>query len=227
MAEKPKFGIVDYKAKKQLQITCSQYLYLYAISQMDGLEKFGFWCIAPNDYFADMLDMSVRGVQKMNKLLIHKGLIKKGSGSQKRATDKFKSTLLDTNKVHPSYEQSSPLSMNKVHPNHEQSSPYNNKISIVDNNKINNNSDFDLFWDQYHKITASKKGPKDAAFKHWKKLNKSDKAKAIEMIGPYSKTVSESKYIVFARTYLADKRFNDEYEATPTTTKKKTYFTGR
>ncbi len=122
MADKPKFGIVDYSAKKQLQITCSQYLYLYAISQMDGLEKFDFWCIATNDYFADMLDMSVRGVQKMNKVLIDKGLIRKGKGSQKRATDKFKSTLLEANKVHPQ---------------HEQSSPYNNKIRIddKDNNK--------------------------------------------------------------------------------------------
>jgi len=62
MAEKPKFGIVDYSAKKQLKITCSQYLYLYAISQMDSLEKYDFWCIATNDYFADMLDMSVRGL---------------------------------------------------------------------------------------------------------------------------------------------------------------------
>ena len=68
---------------------------------MDSLDKYNRWCVANNQYFADLLDISVRAVQKMSKLMIERGLLKKGKGTQKRVTDEFRLALLTTNKVHP------------------------------------------------------------------------------------------------------------------------------
>ena len=70
---------------------------------------------------------------------------------------------------------------------------------------------FDVFWDSYHEITKRTKTDKEAALKYWKKLKEAEKQKAIEMIHPYFNSLSDTKYCKKARTYLADKNFNDEY----------------
>jgi len=163
--EKQKFGIIDYNAKKTLKITCSQYLYLYAISKMDSLDKYDRWCIANNQYFADLLDISVRAVQKMSNTMVESGLLIKGKGSKKRVTDKFRLALLTTNKVHPKHEQSSPFTTNKVHPKHEQSSPNNNSISIEDKNKINKKDSLFLKWKTLFGALRSRKGVPEKRFK--------------------------------------------------------------
>jgi len=77
------------------------------------------------------------------------------------------------------------------------------------------------FWNEYHKITkTSKTGkPKQETFKHWKKLTNKEKHNAIATIQSYYNSVSDKKYLVIARTYLAKKRFNDEYETSDTTRK--------
>jgi hypothetical protein len=70
---------------------------------------------------------------------------------------------------------------------------------------------FDHFWDSYHEITKRTKTDKEAAQKYWKKLKEPEKEKAVEMIKPYFDSLSDTKYCKKARTYLADKNFNDEY----------------
>lgn len=70
---------------------------------------------------------------------------------------------------------------------------------------------FDYFWDSYHEITKRTKTDKEAAQKYWKKLKEPEKEKAVEMIKPYFNSLSDTKYCKKARTYLADKNFNDEY----------------
>jgi hypothetical protein len=80
---------------------------------------------------------------------------------------------------------------------------------------INDNKytvDFLFFWDKYHEITGLTKSAKAEAAKAWKKLNKTDQGKAVEMIKAYKGSVSDSKYIVFARTYLSKRRFEDEFK---------------
>jgi hypothetical protein len=71
---------------------------------------------------------------------------------------------------------------------------------------------FEEFWTKYHDVSKKPKTDKDAAEKYWKKLKKAEKLKAIENIEPYVDSVDNIKYVKKARTYLADKNFNDEFE---------------
>jgi len=86
---------------------------------------------------------------------------------------------------------------------------------IEDKKKI----EFSLFWDTYHKITGLKKTDQEAALKYWNRLKKSEQEKALLNCEPYWKSLSDKKYCKKARTYLADKNFNDELPTIPTTTK--------
>lgn len=81
-------------------------------------------------------------------------------------------------------------------------------VSVSVNDSVIN-KEFSLFWDTYHSIITKSKTDKEPALKHWKKLNVADRDKAIENIEPYSKT-NEHAYLKKARTYLADRAFDDE-----------------
>jgi len=71
---------------------------------------------------------------------------------------------------------------------------------------------FAEFWEAYHNITHLHKTDREAAFKHWKRLTKKERKLAIERIGDYFASVNDPRYCKKARTYLADKNFNDEYK---------------
>ena len=68
------------------------------------------------------------------------------------------------------------------------------------------------FWDKFHNITGKRKENREPAFKHWKKLTEKERAQALENISLYFKSLSDPKYCKMARTYLADKNFNDEFD---------------
>jgi hypothetical protein len=87
----------------------------------------------------------------------------------------------------------------------------NDSVSVNDNDNVINNKGFDLFWDQYHEITSMPKTDKEPALKHWKKLTDTERNLAIEKITDYYHSVENKKYVKKARTYLADKSFNDEH----------------
>ena len=70
---------------------------------------------------------------------------------------------------------------------------------------------FSLFWEHYHKTTKKPKESKESALKYWNKLSLEEQRKAYTSVLPFSKTQEESKFLVKARTYLSDKRFNDEF----------------
>lgn len=70
---------------------------------------------------------------------------------------------------------------------------------------------FENFWNKYHDTTKIQRTDKDAAFKYWKKLNKGERDKAVEMIYDYFNSLNDVRYCKKARTYLADKNFNDEF----------------
>lgn len=70
---------------------------------------------------------------------------------------------------------------------------------------------FEIFWEEYHTVTAKRREDKAPAFKHWKQLSYEEKVKAFRMIGEYSKTNENMNYLKKARTYIADKTFNDEF----------------
>lgn len=74
---------------------------------------------------------------------------------------------------------------------------------------------FNRFWEEYHRITGLPKTDKDAAFKYWKKLTKTERTQALARIDDYFHSLNNPKYCKKARTYLADKNFNDEYDDAP------------
>ena len=67
------------------------------------------------------------------------------------------------------------------------------------------------FWDLYHSISNKLKSDLQPSIKHWDKLTEIEKDKAKCNIKAYIDSVNDPKYIVKARTYLADKKFNDEF----------------
>jgi hypothetical protein len=90
--------------------------------------------------------------------------------------------------------------------------PTNNNVNKENNeNNVNKENSFDLFWNEFHKITSRNKTDKEPTKKHWIKLNQIEQQKAIDSIKKYFDSLSDKKYCKKARTYLADKNFNDEF----------------
>lgn len=81
---------------------------------------------------------------------------------------------------------------------------------------------FEDFWEHYHRITDKPKTDKEPAKKHWKKLTTIERTRALDVniITAYA-TNTDIRYRKKARTYLADKNFNDEYAITESWTKMK------
>ncbi len=131
------YSTVNFAKKKELGITAQQYLYLDSVRVLMSNPKYNGWAYASNAYYAEMFDMSVRGVQKMGKVLSEKGLLILGKGSLRKISQNAYEIMTyeqssPTNKVHPKHEQSSPQTRTKFTPKHEQSSPNNNKDSNKD-----------------------------------------------------------------------------------------------
>lgn len=89
----------------------------------------------------------------------------------------------------------------------------NVNVNVNKNVNVNDNKEkeFILFWDTYHNVTEKPKTDKDATLRYWKKLTESEMEKAMESIESYSDTQTDKQFLVKARTYLNDKRFNDEF----------------
>lgn len=78
------------------------------------------------------------------------------------------------------------------------------------------NENFELFWNHFHEHVKQPKSKKEPTLKHWNKLGLDEQRKAYASIKPYSesKHPNEHEYLSIARTYLADKLYNDEYDTT-------------
>ena len=87
----------------------------------------------------------------------------------------------------------------------------NNNINNTNNTNNKYTEDFEKFFDSYHTICNIPRTDKEAAFKHWRKLNESEKRLAIEKIKAYYNSVQNKQYLKKSRTYLSDKNFNDEF----------------
>ena len=85
-----------------------------------------------------------------------------------------------------------------------------NKTTKQLNNKTT--EDFNIFWDSFHEITGKRKTDKTPTFNYWKKLSEEERNLAMQNIKAYFDSVREKKYVKKARTYLADKNFNDEFK---------------
>ena len=88
------------------------------------------------------------------------------------------------------------------------------EIEVTEKWNVKENVDFEEFWQNYHVGTGKPRTDKEPARKHWNRLKPYEKIKAadIDIISNYCSN-TEFTYIKKARTYLADKNFNDEYEA--------------
>jgi len=91
---------------------------------------------------------------------------------------------------------------------------YRLKEAVKDPSKLDG---FDEFWTKYHEKTNKPKTDRDAAIKYWLKMTQKEKIAAIDNIGKYCLSVimqgGTLKYAKKARTYLADKNYNDEFES--------------
>lgn len=81
-----------------------------------------------------------------------------------------------------------------------------NVFNIADENVT-----FEQFWEKYHTTTGKPKTDRIPAEKHWNRLTKTKKKKAYDMIGAYFSSLDNPKYCKKARTYLADRNFEDEF----------------
>jgi hypothetical protein len=107
----------------------------------------------------------------------------------------------------------------------EKEQPSNNQVTTKEQPSNTYNKDntdkkkeevisFSLFWEPYHILTKLRKTDKVAAEKYWMKLNNEERQKAIDNIKPYYDSIDKKIYVKKARTYLADKNFNDEFTKT-------------
>lgn len=71
---------------------------------------------------------------------------------------------------------------------------------------------FEVFWDNYHKITGQQKRDIGGAKKYFDRLSPKEKKIANEKIKDYYNSLSEKKYCKMARRYLECKSFLDEFE---------------
>lgn len=95
---------------------------------------------------------------------------------------------------------------------------YEEEIEVESKLEIKPNNDFYIFWESYHDITGKPKTDKKRTSELWDKLTIEEKANAKKNIKPFADLFSDPKYRKKARTYLADKNFNDEFQ-TKTNTK--------
>lgn len=87
----------------------------------------------------------------------------------------------------------------------------NDTVTVNDN--VIKKESIKEFWNLYHLESNKPKSDLQPATKHWNRLTEVEKDKAICNIKPYIDSVNDPKYIVKARTYLADKKFNDEFQS--------------
>ena len=71
---------------------------------------------------------------------------------------------------------------------------------------------FLCFFETYHRLSGKPKTDQKAAYNHWQKMSKKDKQSAIDKIELYVDSISDSRYIKKARTYLRDKNYEDEFK---------------
>lgn len=211
--KKPPFGVVQFHLCKHFDIDPKEYLYLDQISNMQAGKRGK--CNAPNDYFADLLNMSTRGIQKMNNRLIEKGLLTKYKGTEKRATDKFVSAkngqVEDEQSAHD-HEQSSHQARTKFTPSNEQSSPNKELDKEVDKEHINGYTDeYENIWKAYGRV-----GNKMQGYRACKKLSKADTAALVASIPKYLKHLRETNSLAYQRhlaTYVNNRCWETDWEA--------------
>lgn len=73
------------------------------------------------------------------------------------------------------------------------------------------NEKFYLFWDQYHETTLLPKENIAKAQREWKKLSEKEQQLAIDRIEDYYYHLANTKFMLHACSYLANKAFLNEY----------------
>lgn len=130
-----RYTTIIYDVKKELGLSLREYVLLDAIYHLQT--KAG-WCYSKNEYFANLLEISVREVQKIKSKLVNDNLllsIGKGKDTGFKTLDKWNDMYLGN------HEQKFTVPRTKVHGNHEQKftdtiyKESDNKIDIADDSK--------------------------------------------------------------------------------------------
>lgn len=89
-----KYSIIDHNSRETLGLSLSEYIIADCIYQLSNNPKnTSGSCSASNEYLADWLNISVRGLQKIIRRLEEKEIITNESGNRK-ITDKYYKTVI-------------------------------------------------------------------------------------------------------------------------------------
>jgi len=156
------------------------------------VQNYGLFIIENEEFFfSKSLLNRMKHLENKREQARHAGIM---SGRARKAQAIEKGTVVQ----HPFYERSTDVEQGKER-----------KVEKI------KDKEFEVFWDKYHSITGLTKTDKEPALKHWLALTIEERDKAISMIDSYYYSISDIKYCKKARTYLADKTFNDEFVSMP------------
>ena len=182
-------------------------LYFFIIDHCNRLgwkDKFGL----PTEMTKDAIGIrNHRTYQKALNDLVDFGFIKMIEKSKNQYSSNIVAIVKNTKAHTKALDKAVHLHIQK----HDQSTATIDKPNNLKPNNLKTEEQFSFFWDRYHSATGLIKSDKEAALKYWNKMTKSERDKAVEKIQLYSDSVSDKKYCKKARTYLADKNFNDEF----------------
>lgn len=91
----PLYATVFYEARKKLDISWNEYIYLDMVQKLHIHQK---WCTKSLESCARDLGITKRGVSKMKERLIDKGLLERSMRGHLKVTPKY--TEIAVNKVH-------------------------------------------------------------------------------------------------------------------------------
>lgn len=127
-----RYTTIIFEVKEMLGVSLREYIYLDAVYHLQVEQG---WCYAKNEYFADLLEVSVREVQKIRAKLIDGGFLEvrgKGVNTELKTMKKWNDAYLCN------YEQKATIPRTKVHSNYEQkfTSSIDKEIDKEKNKKV-------------------------------------------------------------------------------------------
>lgn len=141
------YTTIIHPIRKELNLSCNEYVILDCIYQLSNNEKFGGWCIASKDYFHELFDISRPTVFRAIENLVSKELVKKGPRGALKTTDKWHEITTkwhESIKMRPSQSQNDTNSLKMIPEQSQNETPDSIKMrrNINIYNNINNNNPY-------------------------------------------------------------------------------------
>ena len=99
MNETPKYAMLDYAVRKELDISIAEYWYIDMVHHL----SYNRWCIKSLENIAEDMGIGKMGVYKMRDRLIERGLIKKNLRGHTKTTDTYNKVILNREEQKKTY----------------------------------------------------------------------------------------------------------------------------